>query len=132
MAGKVEEIGNRIVDGDETLKLARRLEALHDLFSSSGRLVGILGSVIKPLVPAMLDARHHFSAGHGIGTELVGDHHTWGTALSFQELSHQPPCGLGVSAALHQHVEDEAILVDVGRSHPGRRPATASALCRQC
>jgi hypothetical protein len=33
-------------------------------------------------------------------------------ALSFQELSHQTLGGLGIAAALHQHVENEAILID--------------------
>ena len=79
---------------------------------SRRRLVGIFGSVIKPLVPAMLDARHRLSTGHGIGAELVSDHDARRSALHLEELSHQPPCSLGVSAALHQHIEDEAILVD--------------------
>ena len=47
-----------------------------------------------------------------------------GTALSLQELSHQPPCSLGVSAALHQHIEDKAILVD-GPPQPVLRAGNA-------
>jgi hypothetical protein len=60
----------------------------------------------------MLDVRHDLVAGDGIGSELVGDHHAWSLALLLQQFAHQPPCRLGIPAALHQNVEDEAVLVD--------------------
>ena len=47
-----------------------------------------------------------------IGSKLVGDHDTGRTTLPFQKLSHQAFCSLGTAAALHQNVEDEAILID--------------------
>ena len=49
VAGKVEQIGDGIVDGDEMLKLARRLEVLHDPLPSSNGLMGIFRSIVKPL-----------------------------------------------------------------------------------
>src|SRR3954463_4682257 len=49
IAAEGEEVGNLIVSGEEALSLAGRLEALHLPFSSSGRLVRILGSVIQML-----------------------------------------------------------------------------------
>lgn len=33
-------------------------------------------------------------------------------ALRFEELAHQTLCRLGVATALHQHVEDKAVLVN--------------------
>jgi hypothetical protein len=34
------------------------------------------------------------------------------TALPFQKLSHQTLCSLGISAALHQNVENKTVLID--------------------
>jgi hypothetical protein len=48
------EVVDLIVGGEETLCLARRLEALHLALSSARRLVRILGSVVQALMLAML------------------------------------------------------------------------------
>jgi len=50
VAGNVEEVGDRIMDRDKTLKLSWRLEALHDPLSPSDRLMGILCPVVQSLV----------------------------------------------------------------------------------
>lgn len=49
IAGKVEQVGNRIIDGNEPLKLACRLEAFHGPFASPGRLVRISARLLRPL-----------------------------------------------------------------------------------
>ena len=59
------------------LDLASRLEALHLPFSSSRRLMGILGSIVKPLVLTMFDAGHGFALGGGVALQLVGHQHPW-------------------------------------------------------
>lgn len=46
------------------------------------------------------------------GLKLVGDHYTRRMALSFQTLSQQGLCRLGVAVALHQNVENKAVLID--------------------
>ena len=56
VAAEMEEVGDLVVGGEETLCLPRRLEALHLSFASSGRLVRILGSVIQALVLSVLSA----------------------------------------------------------------------------
>ncbi|KJB90514.1 hypothetical protein N826_39175 [Skermanella aerolata KACC 11604] len=54
----VDKVDDGIVDRDEALNVADRLEPLHLSFPSAGWLVGVLGSVVEPLVLAMLDAGH--------------------------------------------------------------------------
>ncbi len=60
----------------------------------------------------MIDAGHDVSLGSAIGSQFVGDHDARHMPLAFEKLSHQAFGGLGISAALHQHVENEAILID--------------------
>jgi len=64
----------------------------------------ILGPIVQALVRTMLDARHDLPLRRTIGSKLVGDHHTWRTALSLQELSHQTLGSPGIAAALNQDV----------------------------
>lgn len=47
VVGNLEEVGDRVVDGNETLKLSCRLEALHDLFPFSDRLMGVFCSIVQ-------------------------------------------------------------------------------------
>lgn len=74
--------------------------------------MGVFRPIVQAFVRAMFDAGHDIVFCGTIGPELVGDHHAGRTALSFQELSYQTLCGLGITAALDQNVEDEAILID--------------------
>jgi hypothetical protein len=46
----MEEVGDWIVDRNEALEMAGRFEPLHDPFSSPGRLVRILGSVVQAAI----------------------------------------------------------------------------------
>ena len=57
VTAEMDEVADPVVGGEKTLCLACRLEALHLPFSSSCRLVGVLGPVVETLVPAVLDAR---------------------------------------------------------------------------
>jgi hypothetical protein len=47
-----------------------------------------------------------------IGSQLVGDHDARRMPLFFQKLSHQTFGSLGIAAALLQHVENEAFVID--------------------
>jgi hypothetical protein len=51
IAAEVEQGVDLIVGGEEALSLAGRREALHLPLSSSGRLVGILCSVVQAFMP---------------------------------------------------------------------------------
>lgn len=77
-----ERGGNRVVDGNETLKLSRGLEALHDPLPSSDRLIRVLRPIVQGLV--RLDAGHDLPLRRTVGSKLVGDHDTWRTALPFR------------------------------------------------
>jgi hypothetical protein len=72
----------------------------------------ILRPVVQAFVRSVFDAGHDVAFCRAIGSQLVGDHDAWRTPLSFQKLSHQTFGCLGIAAALHQHVENEAILID--------------------
>ena len=107
-----ENVGDLIVDGKKPLYLPWRLEALHDPLSSSGRLVGILRTVVQSLVLAMLDARHDLPLGGGVAFQLVGDQHTRRSPLLLQKLAEQAFGGLLVAPALDEDVENKAFLVN--------------------
>jgi hypothetical protein len=66
---------------------------------------------------AMLDAKADLHPRSAIRTELVRDHDARRCDRRFQELPHEPLRRAGVSAALDQNVENEAILID-GASKP--------------
>lgn len=59
-----------------------------------------------------------FNAGHDValcrtmGSQLAGDHDARRVPLSFHKLSHKAFGGLGIAAALHQHVENKTVLID--------------------
>ena len=62
-----------------------RCEALEHPFSSAGGPVAVLGPVVQPRVPAVLDPREHVAErGRGAG-QGVGDHHAWLLSLSIQD-----------------------------------------------
>jgi hypothetical protein len=107
-----ENVGDLIVYGQKPLHLSRRLEPLHDPLSSSGRLMGILRSVVEALVLAVLDVGHDLTLGRGIAAELVGDPHARRSPLSLQQLAEQAFGGLFIAPALHEDIENKALLVD--------------------
>src|SRR3954449_3791363 len=84
-AVEMGEVVDLIVGGEETLCLARRLEALHLALSSARRLVRILGSVVQALMLAMLDTGHNLPLGRSVTRELVGDHDAGRPALPLQQ-----------------------------------------------
>jgi len=72
----------------------------------------VLSPIVQAFVGAVLDAGHDVALCGTIGSQLVGNHDAWRMSLSFQKLSHQTLGCLGIAAALHQHVENEAILTN--------------------
>ena len=67
VAGDVEEVCDRVVDGHETLHLSRRLEALHDPLPSSDGLMGVFRWIVQSLMRTMFDAGHDLPLGRAIG-----------------------------------------------------------------
>jgi hypothetical protein len=62
----VEQVSNRVIDGDEALEMSLRLEALHDPLSPPDWLMGILRPIVQALVGAMIDTRHDLPLCGGI------------------------------------------------------------------
>ncbi len=71
----------------------------------------ILRPIVQALVRTMLDAGHDLPLRRTIGSKLVGDHNARGRNVPFQKLAHQTLCSAGITAALNQNVEDEAVLI---------------------
>src|SRR5271166_5714028 len=105
-------VGDLIVCGKKPLHLPRRLETLHDPLSSSCRLVGVFRAVVEALVLAMLDAGRDLPLGRGIAAQLVSDQHPRRSPLLLQRLAQQAFGGLLVAPALHEDIENKALLVD--------------------
>ncbi len=50
MARQVEQVGNRVVGGNETLQVPDGFEPLHNPLSPSRELMGVLGLIIQTVV----------------------------------------------------------------------------------
>lgn len=111
-AGKMEEIGELIVNGQEALRLSRRFEPLHDPLSSPRRLMRIFRSVIQAFVLAILDPQRHVPAGRAIRGQFVRDHDARRPGGLSQQFAHEPAGGFSVATALNENVENEAVLID--------------------
>ena len=61
MAWEVEQVGDRVVNGEKPLQLGRRFELLHGPLSLPGRLMKILRPVAQTFVRSMFDAGHDLS-----------------------------------------------------------------------
>jgi hypothetical protein len=57
IAAEMEEVVDRLVRCQESLRLPRGPEALHLALPPSGGLVGVFGPVVQPLVPTALDRK---------------------------------------------------------------------------
>src|SRR5919199_5776402 len=73
VAAEVEEVADLVVGGEEALRLTGRLVALHLPFSSSRRLMRILGPVVQAPVPAVLHPRHQRLLRRPLARGLFGD-----------------------------------------------------------
>ena len=115
----MEEIGDGIMNGDESLNMFRGFEPLHDPFSPSGRLMRILGPIIETFVLAMIRLQSHVRAGGSVGSQFIGDQNARSFDLFADELAQQAFRRTPVTAALYQGVKNEAILID-GAPEPMR------------
>lgn len=75
MAAWAAMFADRPEGGQKALGLAGRLEAAHGPFTLARRLVRVFGTVVEPLVFAMLDAGHDVLVCCRVAAELVRDQH---------------------------------------------------------
>ena len=68
--------------------------------------MGVLGSIVQPLVLSMLYVLHHLLLRCFVTLEFVGDNHPWHEALFFEEFAKESLCRLCVPMALEQDFQD--------------------------
>jgi len=66
------EVCDRIVDGDEPLKVSGGFEPLHDPLSSPCRQMRILRPVVEALVLSVLEIHAHSRPSRAVGPSPVG------------------------------------------------------------
>ena len=66
--------------------------------------MGVLRPIVEALVGSMIHAGHDLSFCGVIGSQLVGNHYAWRTALALQQPVHQPFGSLRIAAALHENL----------------------------
>ena len=74
--------------------------------------MGILGSIIQPLVLPMLHPLEEFLLGRTVALELVRDNDSGGTLLGLKQLAEKLVGGRLVASALHQNIDDLAIFIN--------------------
>src|SRR4051794_37077963 len=92
LAAERKEVVDLIMGREEPLRLTGGFEPLHLPFAPPGRLVGILGSVVEALVPAVLDPRHQLFLRRRIARQLVSDQHPRRVNPPSHPPSPQGPC----------------------------------------
>jgi len=127
VAGNVKEVGDRILDGNETLKLSRGLEALHDSLPSSDGLMRILRPVVQALVRPMLDAGHDFPLRRTVDRSLSVIITRAELPCAFKSFRIKLLCSLGIAAVpdgwtaacdVAASGKDETALLQVGYCDP--------------
>lgn len=112
VAVELEVVVDMAVGGEEALGMAGRLEPLHLPLWWSGGLVRHLDAVVEVAALPVLDAGQDLTLCGGVAPELVGDHHPWRVLQSLEQLAEEPFGGLCAAPALHEDVEQMAVLVD--------------------
>jgi hypothetical protein len=72
----------------------------------------VFGSIVHPQPLLMRAGQAQMAERRCVGTQFVGDQQFGGEALLLEQLAHQPQRRPAVASALHQHVEDLALVVD--------------------
>jgi hypothetical protein len=117
--GGAEEVTSRaevLHDGtirrEEAVGVTGGFEPLHAPFALARRLMGVLGAIIEIAVLPMFHARQELSLGGSITLQLIRDDDPRSILASFEELAEEFLRGLLVPPALHQDIEDVAVLID--------------------
>jgi hypothetical protein len=109
--GKIEEICDLIMDGQESSRLSLGLEPFHDPLPSSPRLIHVIRPVVQALVLAVFELQPQIAARYAIQSQPVRDHDAWRSRLSWK-LAHEAPGAFPAALALDANIENEAVRVD--------------------
>ena len=103
---------NRAIRREEALRVSRGFEPLHAPLPLAGGLVGVLRTVVKVPVLAVLHPRQHLLLRGPVAFEIVGDDHPRYVGQSLQQLAEKLLRRLLVSTVLDKNIQDMAILID--------------------
>ena len=77
MPSRAEVLGDGPIGGEEALRVARGLEALHAPLPLARRLMRILRPIVQIAVLTMFDVRQDLSLRRAIAFEFVRDDDPW-------------------------------------------------------
>jgi len=89
MPARTEVLQDGAIGREEALGLGWGLETLHAPLSLTGRLVGVLRSIIEIAVLAMFHSWENLALGGSVAFQLIGDDHTRGVGQAFQEFAEE-------------------------------------------
>jgi hypothetical protein len=112
MASQAEVVRNRIIGGEEPLRVPGLLEARHASFTLAGGLVRILRAVIQGPMVAVLHAGQELSPRRLVALEFIGDEHPRYIPQSLEEFAKEAFSRNLIATALDQDIENLAILID--------------------
>jgi hypothetical protein len=101
----VEVVSNWSKSGEKTLSLSGGFEFPHTSLSHSSRLVGILCTIIQPLVLSMFHTLEHLFLCRCVTLELVGHNYARHESLFLQQFAEKTLCRLRVSLSLQQDIQ---------------------------
>src|ERR1019366_563167 len=96
----------------EIFALPSALKFLHLAFSSSGRLMRVLGSIVTPSAALMASFYFEGTCCRWIRSKVIRDEFFWDKAIFLQKLAHEFKRRPLVPPALDQHIEHFALGVD--------------------
>ena len=99
------------MDGQKSLRMARRFEAAYDLFSSSRVSMGRLRTIVQPLVRTVIYAWTKVPDGYAVAAQLVG-HENARHAPSLHQFLQETLGRIGISAPLYQDFQNITVRVD--------------------
>jgi hypothetical protein len=109
MSLNVERVVGGCVSGEKSLLGPDVLETLHLAFSSSGRLMRILRSIVAPSTAFMTLCDSKMTSCCPVGALVICDELVWDKAIFLQKLAHQFKRRPLVASGLDQNVEHFAL-----------------------
>lgn len=107
-----EVVCNGTRGSEEALRMTRGLKPLHASLSLAGRLMRVLRAVIQIPVQPMFHVWEELPLGGTIALQLVRDDHPWDIGQASERLAEEFFRRRLVPPALHQDIEDMAVLIN--------------------
>ena len=112
MATKLEVAVHTAMSGEKALCLPYRFEPLHLSFSSPGRLMRNLYSVVQIATLPVFDLRQDVRFGSRVAFQFIRDNHPRRCSSAAEQFSEKPLGRIRVTMVLHQNVPHYSVLID--------------------